>query len=123
MMETGPETTSELMARVQLVETNARLVLGEQRQARRLADQTAATLSLVIGLLAGTREADGGYVVGRLFQDLLLCAQDPEIAVQVSGCEAEAIDPQMVRATAAMLSGDVEAVLRVSLGEIPGAAH
>jgi hypothetical protein len=111
------------MARVQLVETNAQLLLGELRQARRLAEQTAATLSLVVGLLANTREADGGYVVGRLFQDLLICAQDPEIAVRVSGCEPETIDPQMVRATAAMLSGDVEAVLRAALGETPTAAH
>jgi hypothetical protein len=105
------------MARVQVVETNAQLLMVELRAARLLAEQTAATLSLVLGLLAATREADGGFLVGRLFQELLLCAEDAGMAARVSGCAAEMIDPQMVRATAALLTGDVEAVLRGALGE------
>jgi hypothetical protein len=105
------------MARVQLVETNAQLLMGELREARQLSDKTAATLSLCIGLLASTREADGGYLLGRLFQDLLLCAESTDLAVQIAGCAADAIDPHMIRATAALLTGDVSAVLRASLGE------
>jgi hypothetical protein len=120
---TGLESTAELMARVQLVETNAQLLLEELRQARRLADQANATLSLIVGLLAQTREVDGGYVVGRLFQDLLLCAQSPELVAQIAACEADAVDPHMIRATAALLTGDVDAVLRAALGENPATAH
>jgi hypothetical protein len=108
---------AELLARVQLVETNAQLLMGELREARRLSEKTAATLSLCIGLLASTREADGGYLLGRLFQDLLLCAESTDLAVQIAGCEAEAIDPHMIRATAALLTGDVSAVLRATLGD------
>jgi hypothetical protein len=104
-------------ASAQLIECNAQLLLGELREARRLAEQTAATLSLFIGLLSNTREADGGYLVSRLFQDLLICAENTELAKQVAGCGDEAIDPQMIRASAAMLTGDVEAVLRAALGE------
>jgi hypothetical protein len=121
--DTGLESATELAARVQLVETNAQLLLEELRNARRLADQTTATLSLIVGLLAQTREVDGGYLVGRLFQDLLLCAQSPELVAQIAACETEAVDPHMIRATAALLTGDVDAVLRAALGENPATAH
>jgi hypothetical protein len=102
---------------VQLLETNAQLLLGELRDTRRLAEQTAGTLSLFIGLLGALREADGGYVIGRLFQDLLICAESPELAMQIAGCQPEAIDPMMIRASAALMTGDVASVLRAALGE------
>lgn len=122
MDKSSLETPADLLARVQLVETNAQLVLAELRETRRMSEQTAATLSLVLSLLANTREADGGYVIGRLFQDLLHCAESPELAAQIAACEAESIDPHMLRATAALLTGDMATVLRHSLGEA-GRAH
>jgi hypothetical protein len=112
----------DLAAQTHLMEKQAQLLLGELHAARRLADQTAATLSLFVALLGNTREADGGFLVTRIFQDLLLCAESPDIASSISGCELEAIDPQMIRASAALLTGDMNAVLRSVLGE-GGTAH
>lgn len=107
----------ELTSQTQLMEKQAQLLLVELRAARRLAEQTAATLSLFVNLLGATREADGGFLVTRIFQDLLLCADSPDLAGQIAGCEPESIDPQMIRASAALLTGDVGAVLKSMLGE------
>lgn len=107
----------DLTSQNQLIEKQAQLLLGELHAARRVAEQTAATLSLFVNLLGATREADGGFLVSRIFQDLLLCAESPDIASRISGCEAESIDPLMIRASAALLSGDVGAVLKSVLGE------
>jgi hypothetical protein len=107
----------DLTSEARLMEMQAQLLLGELHAARRVAEQTAATLSLFVNLLGATREADGGFLVSRIFQDLLLCAESPDIASRISGCEAESIDPLMIRASAALLSGDVGAVLKSVLGE------
>jgi hypothetical protein len=112
----------DLAARTQLVEKQAQLLLGELHAARRLADQAASTLSLLVALLGSTLEADGGFLVTRIFQDLLLCAESPDLASSISGCELETIDPQMIRASAALLTGDMNAVLKSVLGEA-GTAH
>jgi hypothetical protein len=104
-------------AQTQLIEKQAQLLLAELNNARRAAEQTAATLSLFVNLLGATREADGGFLVTRIFQDLLLCADTPDLASRISGCELDSIDPLMIRASAALLSGDVSAVLRSALGE------
>lgn len=104
-------------AQTQLIEKQAQLLLAELNRARRMADQTAATLSLFVNLLGATREADGGFLVTRIFQDLLLCADTPDLASRISGCEPDSIDPLMIRASAALLSGDVSAVLKSALGE------
>lgn len=108
---------TDLLARVQVVETNAQLMMVELRSARLQAEQTATTLSLVLSLLAATREADGGFLVSKVFQELLLCADDAELAARISNCDVGLVDPQMIRASAALLTGDVEAVLRGALGE------
>lgn len=105
------------VAQTQLIEKQAQLLLAELNTARRAAEQTAATLSLFVNLLGATREADGGFLVTRIFQDLLLCADTPDLASRISGCELDAIDPLMIRASAALLSGDVSAVLKSALGE------
>jgi len=115
-LDLDPSSQTQLMAK------QAQLLLVELRTARQLADQTAATLSLFVNLLGNTREADGGFLVTRIFQDLLLCAEAPDLASQISGCELDVIDPQMIRASAALLSGDVGAVLKSVLGEA-GVAH
>ena len=107
----------DFAARTQLVEKQAQLLLGELHAARRMADQTASTLALFLALLGNTREADGGFLVTRIFQDLLLCAESPDLASSISGCAPDTIDAQMIRASAALLSGDVDAVLRSVLGE------
>ena len=105
------------VAQTQLIEKQAQLLLAELNNARRAAEQTAATLSLFVNLLGATREADGGFLVTRIFQDLLLCADTPDLASRISGCDLDSIDPLMIRASAALLSGDVSAVLRSALGE------
>lgn len=112
----------DLAAQTRLMEKQAQLLLGELHAARRLADTTAATLSLFVALLGSTREADGGFLVARIFQDLLLCAESPDLASNICGCEVDAIDPQMIRASAALLTGDMNAVLKAALGE-GGTAH
>lgn len=99
------------------MEKQAQLLLGELHAARRMADVTAATLSLFVALLGNTREADGGFLVTRIFQDLLLCAESPDVASNIAGCEIDVIDPQMIRASAALLTGDMDAVLKSVLGE------
>jgi hypothetical protein len=117
-----PDAALELALRDRLMEKHAQLLRDELRAARRLAEETAATLSLLVGLLANTRESDGGFLVARIFQEMLLCADTPALASQISGCEAEVIDPHMIRASAAMMTGDVDAVIKWSLGE-SGVAH
>ncbi|HKR89879.1 MAG TPA: hypothetical protein VJS38_17050 [Phenylobacterium sp.] len=112
-----PPNVRDLAAQTRLMEQQAQLLLGELHAARRLADTTATTLSLVVALLGNTREADGGHLVARIFQDLLLCAQSPDLASNICGCEIDVIDPQMIRASAALLTGDVGAVLKSVLGE------
>lgn len=112
----------DLTSHAQLMEKHAQLLRAELRAARRQAEETAATLSLLVALLANTREADGGFLVARIFQDLLVCADTPALAGQISGCEPGAFDPHMLRASAALLTGDVSAVLQASLGEF-GVAH
>ena len=111
------DVEAELASRVLVVERNAELLIAELRAARRLAEQSAATLSLVLGLMAQTRETEGGFLLNRLMQDLLICASTPELASRIAGCEAGVIDPQMIRAAAALVAGDVAAVLKASLGE------
>ena len=118
----APNLDRDLLSHSQLMEKQAQLLAVELRTARELADQTAATLSLFVNLLGATREADGGFLVTRIFQDLLLCADSPDLASRISGCELETIDPQMIRASAALLTGDVGAVLKSVLGE-SGVAH
>lgn len=117
-----PTVDVDLASHALLMEKHSQLLRAELAAARRLAEETAATLSLLVALLANTREADGGFLVARIFQDLLICADTPGLASQISGCEVDAIDPQMLRASAAMLTGDVAAVLKSSLGEC-GVAH
>jgi hypothetical protein len=117
-----PAVDPDLAARAELIEKHAQLLRLELRSARQMAEETAATLSLLMALLANTREVDGGYLVTRIFQDLLICADTPRLASQIAGCQPDAIDPQMLRASAALLTGDVTAVLRSSLGE-GGTAH
>jgi hypothetical protein len=107
----------DLASQTRLIEKQAELLLGELHAARRVAEQTAATLSLFVNLLGATREADGGFLVTRIFQDLLLCADAPDIASRISGCEMDSIDPLMIRASAALLTGDVGSVLKSALGE------
>src|ERR1700740_160825 len=98
------------------MEKQAQLLPGELRASRRSSNPTAPTLSLFVTLLGATREADGGFLVARIFQDLLLCADSPDLASRICGCEVETIDPQMIRASAALLSGDMAAVLKSMLG-------
>ena len=107
----------DLASQTRLIEKQAELLLAELHAARRVAEQTAATLSLFVNLLGATREADGGFLVTRIFQDLLLCADAPDIASRISGCEMDSIDPLMIRASAALLTGDVGSVLKSALGE------
>ncbi|MDB5447479.1 MAG: hypothetical protein JWQ97_2796 [Phenylobacterium sp.] len=116
------DVDAELASQVQVVERNAQLLIAEVRVARRLAEQSAATLSLVLGLMAQTRETEGGFLLNRLIQDLLICASTPDLAGRIAGCEVAVIDPHMIRAAAALLAGDVAAVLKVALGEA-GTAH
>lgn len=117
-----PDVALELASRARLMEKHAELLRAELRDARRLVEETAATLSLLVGLLANTRESDGGFLVARIFQDMLICADTPALASQISGCKPEVIDPQMIRASAALMTGDVAAVIKWSLGE-SGVAH
>ncbi len=107
-----PETLDHLRERMRLVEANAELLDGQLREARRTADQTIATLCLLLSLVSATRDGDAGFLLNQLVQDLLICADTPELAVQIAGCEPEAIDPQMIRASAAMLSGEAAPLAR-----------
>jgi hypothetical protein len=107
----APEFVAQLLETARVVETNSQLLIAELRAARAMADQTAATLSLVVGLVANASEMNQSFVLNRLVQDLLTCADQPALAIRIAGCDAEAIDPPMLRAAAARLSGDELAVL------------
>jgi hypothetical protein len=116
-VQTPPDVDLELATRSELMEKHALLLSAELRSARGLADRTAATLSLLAGLLASTREADGGFLVTRIFQELLVCANTPELASRIASCDLDLVDPHMIRALATLLTGDVSTVLMSALGE------
>lgn len=106
------EGLDRLKERVRRVEADAQLLDGQLREAQRTAEQTIATLSLLLSLLAAAGEGDGRALVAQLVDDLMICADAPDLAVQIAGCDPTAIDAQMIRASAALLSGDPESVNR-----------
>jgi hypothetical protein len=101
-----PEFIAQLVERAVAVETNAQLMMSELRETRRMVERATSTLSLVIGLFANARESDRGLILNRVSHDLLTCAEMPDIATQMVGCDPECIDPSMLRAAAALLFGD-----------------
>jgi hypothetical protein len=107
MIETfEPEFIAQLVEKAVVVETNAQLLMTELRETRRMVERATSTLSLVIGLFANARESDRGLILNRVSNDLLTCAEMPDIATQMVGCAPQCIDPSMLRAAAALLFGD-----------------
>lgn len=116
-----PEFIDQLMTTVRIVETNSQLLLTELRAARQMAEQTAATLSLVVSLVGNAPDMAQASLVCRVANDLLTCAEQPDLAMRLAGCEPEAIDPDMLRSAAALLAGDDSVVLRGVVRQ--GAVH
>jgi hypothetical protein len=112
------EGLDRLIERVRRSEADAQMMDGQVREAQRTAEQTIATLSLLLSLLSAAREGAGQALVAQLVDDLMICADTPDLAVQIAGCEPHSIDPQMIRASAALLSGDADSVNRALGGSV-----
>lgn len=100
-----PLTVATLIETVRVVETNAQLLLTELRATRCLVEKATSTLSLVVGLFANARDQDRGMLLHRVTQQLITCAEQPEMATQLVGCDPQAIDPSLLRAAAEILFG------------------
>lgn len=100
-----PLSVATLIETVRVVETNSQLLLTELRATRQMVERATSTLSLVVGLFANARELDRGMLLHRVTLDLITCAEQPEMATQLVGCDPQAIDPSLLRAAAEILFG------------------
>jgi hypothetical protein len=82
------------------ISSSAREALEDARRA--LAQRRPETL-LLVQLLIEDDSPDGGARIRRMAGQLRLCADIPELADGL-GCAPEAIDPELMRAAAALLS-------------------
>lgn len=100
-----PLSVATLIETTRVVETNAQLMLTELRATRQMVERATSTLALVVGLFANARDLDQGMLLHRVTQELITCAEQPEMATQLVGCGPEAIDPALLRAAAEILFG------------------
>jgi hypothetical protein len=61
-------------------------------------------LQLIAAILADDPDLQGGAGLRRVSGHLRLCADLPDLAAAMLGCEAEDIDPQILRSAAHLLS-------------------
>ena len=90
---------------VRVMELNAQLLMQELRDTRRMAERATTTLSIVVGLIAAVDGADVGQALRQVSRGLITCAERPDLATSMVGCSEGAIDPAMLRAAAALITG------------------
>lgn len=85
------------------MDASARLLLDQVREAKARADRLEVALSLVVGVVANDPDLEEGPVLQRIAGQLRLCADLPEMAAELVGCEVARIDEAMLRAAAAII--------------------
>jgi hypothetical protein len=98
------DTALPLAETLTAMDASAQLLLEQVREAKAKADRLEVALSLVVGVVANDPDLEEGLVLQRIAGQLRLCADLPELAAELVGCEAARIDAQMLRAAAAIIS-------------------
>ncbi len=86
------------------MDASARLLLDQVRDAKARADRLEIALSLVVGVVANDPDLEEGLVLQRIAGQLRLCADLPEMAAELVGCDIARIDAAMLRAAAGVIS-------------------
>lgn len=86
------------------MDASARLLLDQVRDAKARADRLEIALSLVVGVMANDPDLEEGLVLQRIAGQLRLCADLPEMAAELVGCDIARIDAAMLRAAAGVIS-------------------
>ena len=86
-----------------VMDASAQLLLQQVREAKARADRLEVALSLVVGVVANDPDLEEGLVLQRIAGQLRLCADLPEMAAELVGCEVGRIDEAMLRAAAAII--------------------
>ena len=86
------------------MDASARLLLDQVRDAKARADRLEIALSLVVGVVANDPDLEEGLVLQRIAGQLRLCADLPEMAAELVGCDIARIDVAMLRAAAGVIS-------------------
>jgi hypothetical protein len=97
------KTTQPLAETLGVMDASARLLLEQVREARAKAERLEVALSLVVGVVANDPDLEEGLVLQRIAGQLRLCADLPELAAELAGCDAERVDPALLRAAAAVI--------------------
>lgn len=85
------------------MDASAQLLLEQAREAKAKADRLEVALSLVVGVVANDPDLEEGLVLQRIAGQLRLCADLPEMAAELVGCDISRIDEAMLRAAAAII--------------------
>ena len=85
------------------MDASAQLLMEQAREAKAKADRLEVALSLVVGVLANDPDLEEGLELQRIAGQLRLCADLPEMAAELVGCDVARIDEAMLRAAAAII--------------------
>ena len=86
------------------MDASSRLLLQQVREAKAKAESLEIALSLVVGVVANDPDLEEGLVLQRIAGQLRLCADLPEMAAELVGCDISRIDTAMLRAAAGVIS-------------------
>lgn len=86
------------------MDASSRLLLQQVREAKAKAESLEIALSLVVGVVANDPDLEEGLVLQRIAGQLRLCADLPEMAAELVGCDINRIDVAMLRAAAGVIS-------------------
>jgi len=97
----SPEKLADTL---EAMDSSARLLLDQAREAKARADKLETALSLLVGVVANDPGLEENYALQRIAGQLRLCADLPELAAELVGCEADRIEPVMLRAAANIIA-------------------
>ena len=101
LMGLSPEKLADTL---EAMDSSARLLLDQAREAKARADKLETALSLLVGVVANDSGLEESFSLQRIAGQLRLCADLPELAAELVGCEAERIEPVMLRAAANIIA-------------------
>jgi hypothetical protein len=117
------ESLHAVLERVEIVDRNAQLLLLQIRAERLKSQQTEAALALVVGFIATTADVAEGYLLHKVAHQLRACAEEPDMAARIAGCEPDIINPLMLRAAASIIFGGEAAAMGEIFSEPPRPVH
>ena len=85
------------------MDASSQLLLQQVREAKAKAESLEIALSLVVGVVANDPDLEEGLVLQRIAGQLRLCADLPELAAELVGCDISRIDAAMLRAAAGVI--------------------